>query len=36
MSITPKIDVGNLITIVVLLIGGAISWGNVSDKLDEH
>jgi predicted DNA-binding protein with PD1-like motif len=31
-----KIDLGNVITVVGLLVGGAIAWGSMSNKLDEY
>jgi hypothetical protein len=35
-QIAEKIGYGNIITIIVLLLGGAVGWGSVNAKLDEH
>jgi len=31
-----KLDVGHIITILALLIGGAVGWGAVNQKMEEH
>jgi hypothetical protein len=31
-----KIDFGHIITIVALIIAGAIAWGTMSNKLDQY
>jgi hypothetical protein len=31
-----KIDIGHIITIVALVIAGAIAWGAMSTKLDQY
>lgn len=31
-----KIDLGHIVTIVALIISGAIAWGTMSNKMDQY
>lgn len=31
---TSQINLGNIITLIVMLVGGAIAWGNMTTKID--
>lgn len=35
-EITWKLDVGHILTVAALIIGMAVGWGSVTQKLDEH